>query len=323
MVMTLSHVVSRGGIIGHVTRQLISDNLHFGLGQYARKVSTTSLVLTTWRKRQANFCCTLLREAACKASRQALEAGADIDFTQRDNDITGTGTALFIASYFGYAEVARLLIREGASLTKRTLIYSSAPLHGAVTHGSTEVVDLLVRHGATLDIRDGYQRTPLMLACMYNHVDTVRRLIQLGARVDLTDGHCHTAQRYCEMDMVEESCECERKEKMCDCAKDTKCDCARKETTKLIQEAMKTKMLRCCNPTCGKPGCRSTGTLKLCGQCKLTRYCSRDCQKQHWIVGHKKCCGHDAHPDQETPFVKALMAGALRLVLSRVDGEID
>ncbi|KAI8510863.1 Ankyrin-1 [Branchiostoma belcheri] len=35
-------------------------------------------------------------------------------------------------------------------------------------------------------------------------------------------------------------------------------------------------------------------TLKLCGRCKLTRYCSRDCQKQHWTVGHKRSCGHDA-----------------------------
>ncbi|XP_078665269.1 uncharacterized protein LOC144907779 [Branchiostoma floridae x Branchiostoma belcheri] len=62
----------------------------------------------------------------------------------------------------------------------------------------------------------------------------------------------------------------------------------------LVQEATKNKLLRCCNPTCGKPGYRST--LKLCAQCKLTRYCSRDCQRQHWLAGHKKSCGpvHDA-----------------------------
>jgi len=39
-------------------------------------------------------------------------------------------------------------------------------------------------------------------------------------------------------------------------------------------------------------------TLKLCAGCKLTRYCSRDCQKQHWSVGHKKCCGHDVNKDE-------------------------
>eukprot|EP00058_Branchiostoma_floridae_P002846 XP_002588334.1 hypothetical protein BRAFLDRAFT_81473 [Branchiostoma floridae] len=105
------------------------------------------------------------------------------------------------------------------------------------------------------------------------HVDTVRRLIELGARPDLTDGHVGqklavTAE--IRHDFAEES-------------------------LKLIEEARKTKLLRCCNPKCGKPGYRSTGTLKLCGRCKLTRYCSRDCQKQHWSVGHKKCCGNDAY----------------------------
>eukprot|EP00058_Branchiostoma_floridae_P015541 XP_002601029.1 hypothetical protein BRAFLDRAFT_128148 [Branchiostoma floridae] len=67
-----------------------------------------------------------------------------------------------------------------------------------------------------------------------------------------------------------------------------------RESIRLIQEARKTKLLRCCNPKCGKPGYRKT--LKLCAGCKLTRYCSRDCQKQHWSVGHKKCCGHDSCP---------------------------
>eukprot|EP00058_Branchiostoma_floridae_P001104 XP_002586592.1 hypothetical protein BRAFLDRAFT_106186 [Branchiostoma floridae] len=64
-----------------------------------------------------------------------------------------------------------------------------------------------------------------------------------------------------------------------------------KASIKLVQLAKMSKLLRCCNPKCGKPGYRSA--LKLCGRCKLTRYCSRDCQIQHWSVGHKKCCGQD------------------------------
>eukprot|EP00058_Branchiostoma_floridae_P002845 XP_002588333.1 hypothetical protein BRAFLDRAFT_81472 [Branchiostoma floridae] len=68
------------------------------------------------------------------------------------------------------------------------------------------------------------------------------------------------------------------------------------ESVKLVQEAIETKLLRCCNPACGKPGYRKT--LKLCGRCKLTRYCSRDCQIQHWSVGHKKCCGHDVYSEE-------------------------
>ncbi|XP_019646464.1 PREDICTED: ankyrin repeat domain-containing protein 16-like [Branchiostoma belcheri] len=166
--------------------------------------------------------------------KAAMKAGADINYTQHDNVITGRGTALFSASVFGHVDVVRLLLRKGASVWKRTDGTLSSPLHATASRGHTEVVELLVHHGATLDIRDGIQVTPLMTACIYKQVDTARRLIELGARVDLADRFGRTPQR---------------------------------------------------------------STLKLCGRCKLTRYCSRDCQKQHWTVGHKKCCGHDACAD--------------------------
>ncbi|XP_035664654.1 serine/threonine-protein kinase TNNI3K-like isoform X3 [Branchiostoma floridae] len=206
-----------------------------------------------------------------EGAEAALKAGADIDFKHTIEDFSGT--ALYIASIAGHVGVVRLLLRKGASMVERT--GSFAPLHAAALKGWTEVVDLLVQHGATVDVRDGFQCTPLMYACGYKHVDTVRRLIELGARTDNLDGF--VADRL------------------------GKAAGNIDEGTKLVQEARKTKLLRCCNPKCGKPGYRKT--LKLCGRCKLTRYCSRDCQKQHWSVGHKKCCGHDAYSDeQEDPF---------------------
>ncbi|XP_035691692.1 ankyrin repeat domain-containing protein 1-like isoform X3 [Branchiostoma floridae] len=217
----------------------------------------------------------------------ALEAGADIDFDQLDDWNPGDdttlppSTALLIACQKGHVDVVKLLLHKGASLVKRSM-GASAPLHAAASNGWTEIVDLLVQHGATVDIQDGFYDTPIIGACRYKHVDTVRRLIELGARPDLTNGHVgqkwwREVENY---DSVEES-------------------------VKLLQEARKTKLLRCCNPKCGKPGYRKT--LKLCAGCKLTRYCSRDCQIQHWSVGHKKCCGHDAYteerPDLEKKFL--------------------
>ncbi|XP_019633667.1 PREDICTED: tankyrase-2-like [Branchiostoma belcheri] len=228
-----------------------------------------------------------LLQAADKGCLQgvmvALQAGADIDYTQGGKEITGNATALFIACFMGHVDVARLLIRKGASLTKRSIGTSAPPLLIAASRGHIKVVDLLVHHGATLDIRDGFQRTPLMMACAFKRVDVVRRLIELGARVDLTDVNCLAAQEYCEMDVVGGVC-------------------APRELMELIQEALQTGLLKCCNPTCGKRGHRST--LKLCAQCKLTRYCSRDCQRQHWSVGHKKCCGYDAYSDYGNPLQK-------------------
>ncbi|XP_019646268.1 PREDICTED: serine/threonine-protein phosphatase 6 regulatory ankyrin repeat subunit B-like [Branchiostoma belcheri] len=132
--------------------------------------------------------------------KAALKAGADIDYIQPGVGLTGTGTALYIASFMGHVNVVRLLIRKGASVTKKSIGISCAPLHGAAIRGSTEVVELLVHHGATVDTRDAFQRTPIMMACLFKHVDTVRRLIEFGARVDLRDCGPVSVLGYCEVD---------------------------------------------------------------------------------------------------------------------------
>eukprot|EP00058_Branchiostoma_floridae_P001105 XP_002586593.1 hypothetical protein BRAFLDRAFT_106187 [Branchiostoma floridae] len=74
-----------------------------------------------------------------------------------------------------------------------------------------------------------------MVAVSYNHVDTVRRLIELGARPDLDDGSLFQALK-----------------------EDAENRALLEESLKLVQEASKTKLLRCCNPKCGKPGYRHT-----------------------------------------------------------------
>jgi hypothetical protein len=41
-----------------------------------------------------------------------------------------------------------------------------------------------------------------------------------------------------------------------------------------------------CKP--GDPGVPAT--LKLCGGCRMTRYCSTECQREDWKMGHKVMC---------------------------------
>ena len=45
---------------------------------------------------------------------------------------------------------------------------------------------------------------------------------------------------------------------------------------------------------CSSPGCRklqkTTEKFRYCGACKLARYCSEKCQKEHWKAGHKSTC---------------------------------
>lgn len=52
---------------------------------------------------------------------------------------------------------------------------------------------------------------------------------------------------------------------------------------------------------CSSPTCRKLETEKekflYCGQCKLSRYCSPQCQKDHWKQSHKMMCLRDHGPD--------------------------
>lgn len=45
----------------------------------------------------------------------------------------------------------------------------------------------------------------------------------------------------------------------------------------------------CSSPNCRKQ-CGKTEQFRYCGACKLTRYCSQDCQKEHWKATHKEKC---------------------------------
>jgi ankyrin repeat protein len=60
--------------------------------------------------------------------------------------------------------------------------------------GSPELVELLLEHGADLEIRTTEaQYTPLMLAVMYNNISALTLLIKKGALLDPQDCAGHTA----------------------------------------------------------------------------------------------------------------------------------
>ena len=69
-----------------------------------------------------------------------------------------------------------------------------------------------------------------------------------------------------------------------------------------------------CCANCNKTGF-NVPNLKMCAKCRVTRYCSRDCQMAHWKV-HKKVCAKQAaaasslnavhNTDYESPRVKNL-----------------
>ncbi|KAH0402226.1 ankyrin, partial [Aureobasidium melanogenum] len=60
-------------------------------------------------------------------------------------------------------------------------------LHWAAIYGSSDLVDLFCKKGATLDLTDALHRTPLHLAVAAGNIETVKGLLWAGARTSLRD----------------------------------------------------------------------------------------------------------------------------------------
>jgi ankyrin repeat protein len=68
-----------------------------------------------------------------------------------------------------------------------------AALHYAVNESSIEVVQLLIKHGADINMPNRYGRTPLHVAAMYNRWDSAEALLDAGADMTLRDIWGHQA----------------------------------------------------------------------------------------------------------------------------------
>ena len=123
--------------------------------------------------------------------RIALERGADPN-SWVDISIFGKFNATHLAARFGDSQILSLLIRGGADVdladgSGRT------PLHMAAKAGFLEAAGLLLSNGAKVDSKNHWGRTPLMMAAKNGRSDMARFLIKNGAQVHLTDVNGKTA----------------------------------------------------------------------------------------------------------------------------------
>uniref|UniRef100_A0A4X2JU30 VPS9 domain-containing protein n=1 Tax=Vombatus ursinus TaxID=29139 RepID=A0A4X2JU30_VOMUR len=66
------------------------------------------------------------------------------------------------------------------------------PLHVAVLHGRTDLVSLLLKHGANVDARNVNRAVPLHLACQKGHFQVVKNLMDFGAKQNKKDSSGNT-----------------------------------------------------------------------------------------------------------------------------------
>ena len=121
---------------------------------------------------------------------------ADVNAADSDGE-----APLHYAARAGRVNVVEYLIDKGATLDAENryievhatyavpygvepeILYNSTPLHMAAEYGQLEVVQLLIQHGANINIANCY--TPLHLAARSGHLSVVKCLVEM-AHADLT-----------------------------------------------------------------------------------------------------------------------------------------
>ncbi|XP_056907954.1 ankyrin repeat domain-containing protein 27 isoform X4 [Takifugu flavidus] len=121
--------------------------------------------------------------------------------TPRSRDDRGY-TPLHVAATCGQSQLIDLLVCKGASVNA-TDYHGLTPLHLACQHGYQGVTLLLLHHKANTDAQDNSGNSPLILACMYGHEDCVKALVyydiqtcHLDLQNDKGDTALHTAARW-------------------------------------------------------------------------------------------------------------------------------
>nr|XP_029723859.1 serine/threonine-protein phosphatase 6 regulatory ankyrin repeat subunit B-like [Aedes albopictus] len=106
-----------------------------------------------------------------------------LDLNAVDND---ENSALHFALIRNCTEVAELLIEEPSVEVNARNNVNEVPLHLAVKHGNTAIVELLLSRKASIDVLNWKNFTPLKIAAASGQTNIVKMLIANGANIKTT-----------------------------------------------------------------------------------------------------------------------------------------
>lgn len=90
---------------------------------------------------------------------------------------------LFIAALSGNIPLAtQLILEKKANINYVTASQNETPLHAAAQNGHTKMVNLLLEHGAKINMTDKYSRTPMDAAFIAGHIKLAEKLKAKGGQ---------------------------------------------------------------------------------------------------------------------------------------------
>ncbi|AZV26152.1 hypothetical protein CT157_09075 [Pseudomonas syringae] len=127
------------------------------------------------------------REGDAVMLDRLITAGLPVNLTNSKGD-----TLLMLASYYGHVDAVQVLLKHNADPEQRNG-NGQSPIAGAAFKGDLAVVKALVAGGAQIEGASFDGRTALMMAAMFNRVEIVDFLIDQGADPKAKDANGITA----------------------------------------------------------------------------------------------------------------------------------
>lgn len=132
-----------------------------------------------------------LEKGKSSLARIYLAYGADVDGI--DNDcVSGIPIckAIYISEEKESIKLIKMLLKYGAMTNVQEGFVNLA--HMVASTGKIKVLDLLIKHGMDINVKDFLGRTPLHSAFMLGKVDMARELMNLGLDANEKDNHGKT-----------------------------------------------------------------------------------------------------------------------------------
>ena len=169
----------------------------------------------------------------------------------------------------GFIRLLEVLLSAGVPVDSPDLTGMTALHHAANWPGTSDIIKVLLKHKANVNLQDRFGASPLLVAIREHVVDVIPTLLDGGADLDVTDGEGSSPR----------SMYLTRPAEVSNVVKNW-----------LVQHKGKEAVLR--GDRCSKCGARSS-SVKRCARCRSQLYCSPECQSEWFIRANDVPFSHD------------------------------